>query len=515
MINLRKIAICTLAVGLSTTSLYAQEASKDIAKETSKESNAIPKEEKSVTHHSVVIGGKTINYTATAGALILRNNIDEPVAFFGYTAYTKDGEDANKRPITFSYNGGPGSSSMWLHMGVMGPKRVVVNDPSDNVAAPYKVEDNQYSILDNTDIVMIDPIGTGISRAIGKSKNEDYWSVNGDLKSVGDFVKQYLIDNDRLNSPKFLLGESYGTMRSAAVGKYLQNAGIALNGIVLVSSVLDLRTLTFQDGDDLSYIINLPTYAATAWYHNKIANKPTDLAAYLKEARAFAEGPYTLALMKGSKLTKAEKEQLAAQLNHFTGLSTDYLLKANLRIRLGQFCQELLRDEHLTTGRLDSRYKGINQNLLSENAGFDPQSAAVSTTYIAAFLNYYYTELKVNKNLTYRVSASSLPGFKWDWKHNTSLFGDAATPNTAIDLADAMSKNPNLKILVLNGYYDLATPFYGTEYTFEHMGLEEKILANVKMKYYEAGHMMYIHPASATAYKKDVTEFIKENSGLK
>lgn len=503
------LLVC-IAMGLSA-SLIAQET----AKEVSKENASIPKEEKSVTKHSVVIGGKTINYTATAGALILRNNIDEPIAFFGYTAYTKDGEEAGKRPITFSFNGGPGSSSMWLHFGVMGPKRVVVNDPNDNSAAPFKVEDNPYSVLDNTDIVMIDPIGTGISRAIGKAKNEEFWGVNGDIKSVGDFVKQYLIDNDRLNSPKFLLGESYGTMRSAGVAKYLQNAGVALNGIVLVSSVLDLRTLTFQDGDDLSYIINLPAYAATAWYHNKVNNKPASLEAYLKEARAYAEGAYTLALMKGSKLSKSEKETIAKQLTYFTGLSADYLMKADLRVKQGEFCQELLRDQHLTTGRLDSRYKGYTQDLLSASAAYDPQSAALSPTYISAFLNYYYTELKVNKNLTYRVSASSLPGFKWDWKHNTSGFGDAATPNTAIDLAEAMTKNPNLKILVLNGYYDLATPFYGTEYTFEHMGLEEKIQANVKMKYYEAGHMMYVHPASATAYKKDVTEFIKENAGLK
>jgi carboxypeptidase C (cathepsin A) len=512
MISLRKTALLACFLGTTLSNLHAQDAVKESSKENKE---AIPKEEKSVTHHTVVIGGKTINYTATAGALILRNNIDEPIAFFGYTAYTKDGEDANKRPITFSYNGGPGSSSMWLHMGVVGPKRVLVNDPNDNTPAPYKVEDNQYSILDNSDIVMIDPVGTGISRAIGKAKNEDYWSVNGDLKSVGDFIKQYLIDNERLNSPKFLLGESYGTMRSAAVGKYLQNAGIALNGIVLLSSVLDLRTLTFQDGDDLSYIINLPTYAATAWYHNKIANKPTDLVAYLKEARAFAEGPYTLALMKGSKLTKAEKETLANQLAHFTGLSTNYLMRANFRVKQGQFCQELLREEHMTTGRLDSRYKGVDQNLLSESAAYDPQSAALSPTYIASFLNYYYNELKVNKNLTYRVSAGSLPGFKWDWKHNTSGFGDAATPNTAIDLAEAMSKNPNLKVLVMNGYYDLATPFYGSEYTFDHMGLEEKIQANVKMKYYEAGHMIYIHPASAAAYKKDMVDFIKENAGVK
>lgn len=510
--NIAKKVLPFLLIAVMTTGeLLAQEASKETVKETA----AIPKEEKSITKHTVTIGGKVINYTATAGALILRNNMDEPVAFFGYTAYVKDGEDAGKRPITFSYNGGPGSSSMWLHMGVMGPKRVVVNDPGDNAAAPYKVVDNEYSILDNSDVVMIDPVGTGISRAIGKTKNEDYWGVNGDLKSVGDFIKQYLIENDRLNSPKFLLGESYGTMRSAAVGKYLQDEGVALNGIVLVSTVLDLKTLTFQAGDDISYIVNLPTYAATAWYHKKVADRPADLEGYLKEARAFAQGPYTLALMKGSKLGMAEKESIARQMTRYTGLSLDYIIKADLRINQGQFSQELLRSEHMVAGRLDSRYKGFAQSLLTEASEYDPQSSSISPPFIASFLNYYHTELKVSKALTYRVSAYGLPGFKWDWKHNGNGFGDAATPNTAVDLAEAMTHNPNLKVLVLNGYYDLATPFYGAEYTFDHMGLEEKIQGNVKMKYYEAGHMMYIHPASATAFKKDVTEFIKENSGVR
>ena len=235
-----------------------------------KDSLSIPKEEKSVTHHAVTIEGKTINYTATAGALILRNDQDEPIAFYGYTAYTKDGQnEMDKRPISFSYNGGPGSSSIWLHMGAMGPKRVVLNDPNDNHPAPYKLEDNQFSILDVSDIVMIDPVGTGLSKAIGKSVNKDFWGVDGDIKSVSGFIKQYINENNRWQSPKYLVGESYGTMRSAGVANYLQeNLGIALNGIVLISTVLDMRTLTFQQGDDLSYILNLPTYAVAAWYHN-------------------------------------------------------------------------------------------------------------------------------------------------------------------------------------------------------------------------------------------------------
>ena len=265
--NMKKVAILSIHMLLmifSSTVLSAQSTTKD--------SLNIPKEEKSVTHHVVTIDGKQINYTATAGALILRNDQDEPIVFFGYTAYTKDGEgDAGKRPLSFSYNGGPGSSSMWLHMGAMGPKRVVINDPYDNRPAPYKIEDNQFSILDVSDVVMIDPVGTGLSKAIGKAENKDFWSVDGDIKSVSGFIKQYINENSRWNSPKYIVGESYGTFRSAGVANYLQeNSGIALNGVVLVSTVLDIRTLTFQQGDDISFILHLPTYAVSAWYHNKL-----------------------------------------------------------------------------------------------------------------------------------------------------------------------------------------------------------------------------------------------------
>jgi carboxypeptidase C (cathepsin A) len=506
MMKKKYVILACLCLCLQLKQLYAQPDPKD--------STASPKEEKSVTHHTVTIGGKAISYTATAGAFILRNEKDEPIAFFGYTAYTKDGEsDASKRPVTFSYNGGPGSSSMWLHMGVMGPKRVVINDPYDNAPPPYKTEDNQFSILDVSDVVMIDPVGTGLSKAVGKAKDKDFWGVDGDIKSVSGFIKQYITENDRWNSPKYLLGESYGTMRSAGVADYLQeNLGIALNGIVLVSTVLDLRTLTFQDGDDVSYIFHLPTYAAVAWYHNKIANKPADLAGFVQQVRDFAGGEYASALMKGCNLSDAEKDAIATKMAGFTGLSKEYLLKANLRVNEPQFTQELLRNDHMTVGRLDARYKGINQDLLSEFSNYDPQSSTISPAYIAAFTNYYYTELKVDKKYTYKTSAYSSEGFNWDWKHNRSGFGDAATPNTAVDLADAMSHNPGLKILVLNGYYDLATPFYATEYTFDHMGLEKKIRDNIQLKYYEAGHMMYINPASGTAFKKDVAAFITSTS---
>lgn len=489
---------------ISATS-YSQESA------AAKDSTPIPAPIKSVTKHSITINGKVINYTVTAGAIILKNEKDEQVALYGYTAYTKDGEtDATKRPITFSYNGGPGSSSMWLHLGIMGPRRVVVNDPYDNPPPPYKMEDNVNSILDVSDIVMIDPVGTGLSHAVGKAKNKDFWGVDQDIKSVSWFIKQYTTDNDRWNSPKYLLGESYGTMRSAGVADYLQeNLGLTVNGIVLVSVVLDLRTLTFQQGDDISYPLHLPTYAATAWYHNKLANKPSDVNAFLKEVRTFALGDYLSALSKGDQLSDAEKDNIATKLSSYTGLSKDYLLKANLRVNEPQFTQELLRNDHLTVGRLDSRYKGINQNLLSEYSNFDPQSTAISPAYIASFMNYYYGDLKVDKSNVYHVSAYSAEGFDWDWKHSKNGgSGDPVTPNTGVDLAEAMSHNPALKVLVLNGIYDLATPFFATEYTFDHMGLEKKLKSNITFKYYNAGHMMYIEPASAAAFKKDVSDFI-------
>ena len=337
--------------------------------------DSIPKEIKSVTKHSVVIDGKTINYTATAGALILRNEKDEPVALIGYTAYTKDGEtDLTKRPVTFAYNGGPGSSSYWLHMGIIGPRKVVLNDPYTVPPAPYKIEDNNNSILDISDIVMIDPVGTGLSHAVGKAKDKDFWGVDQDIKEVSGFIKTFITQNDRWNSPKYILGESYGTLRSGGVVNYLQERmSIAVNGVILVSSILNYSTQIFTDGSDIPYITFLPTYAATAWYHNKIANKPADLTAFLKDARAFASGDYAAALMKGASISDAEQEAVLNKLTYFTGLSKDYLLKANMRVKEVQFLQELLREDHKVLGRIDSRYTGISQDLLSEYAQTDAQ----------------------------------------------------------------------------------------------------------------------------------------------
>lgn len=497
--------ICTIALLLPLYSYSWAQAKSD----------TIPKGEISTTSHAVKIDGKVINYKALAGTMLLRNNDDEPIALHGFTAYIKDGvTDVRTRPISFVFNGGPGSSSIWLHMGVIGPKRAVVNDPGFTPAAPYTLEDNNASILDVTDIVMMDPIGTGLSHAVGKAKNKDFWGVDQDIKMISQFIKQFVTENDRWNSPKYLIGESYGTFRNAGVVNYLQqNVGMAMNGVIMVSAVFDLRTLVFADGDDISYVMNLPTYAATAWYHNKVPNKPASLDSFLKDARAFAIGEYTTGLMDGDGLAGDAREKLLDRLSYFTGLSKEYLNKADLRVSEPEFTEELLRDEHKTVGRLDSRFTGINQDPLSQYSVYDPQSAAISPGYTALFMDYFYNTLKVSKEHTYYTSAYGRDGFNWDWKHALNGgVGFPTPPNTGTDMAQAMSRNPNLKIMILNGLYDLATPFFGVEYSIDHLGLEKEIKKNFIMKYYEAGHMMYTHRPSLEQFKKETSEFILQTS---
>jgi carboxypeptidase C (cathepsin A) len=497
---MKKINLILICISFVTLA-FSQEKSKEADK-------PIPQPEVSTTQQSVKINGATIPLTAKAGTMLMRDENNEPIALFGFTSYTKDG--ASNRPIIFSYNGGPGSSSFWLHMGVMGPKRIVVNDPQYMPAAPYKLVNNDYSLLDIADLVMMDPVGTGLSVPVGKAKFEDFWGVDQDIRSISLFIRQYLIENGRMNSPKFLLGESYGTFRNAGVMNNLLDQGIALNGVIMVSAVFDLRTLIFPPGDDLSYIVHFPTYAATAWYHNKISNKPTSVDAFLNDVRTFTEKEYMPALYKGDKLTADERSAMAGKLANYTGLTKEYWIRADLRVQAGEFFQELLRNEGNTVGRLDSRFKGINQDLLSQFADYDPQSSAISPAYISGFLHYFHNDLKVNKNLTYTTSAGGRPGFKWDWKHTGNVrWGTQAAITTAIDMAEAMTKDPHVKVLILNGIYDIATVFYGVEYTIDHMGLPKEIKDNIIMKYYEAGHMMYTHQPSMEKFRKDVSEFIQ------
>lgn len=473
-----------------------------------KETLPIPDAEVSTTQQSVKINGVNIALTTRAGTLQLRDENNEPIALFGFTSYTKDGVNL-KRPIMFAYNGGPGSSSFWLHMGVLGPKRIVVNDPVYTAAAPYQLVNNDYSILDVADLVMIDPVGTGLSVPVGKAKFEDFWGVDQDIRSISLFITQYLIEYGRMNSPKFLLGESYGTFRNAGVMNRLLNQGIALNGVIMVSAVFDLRTLLFPPNDDLPYIVHFPTYAATAWYHNKIKNKPASLEQFINEVRAFTENEYSPALFKGDQLKADDRKRMAEKLALYSGVHADYWLRADLRVQAGEFFQELLRDEGNTVGRLDSRYKGVNQDLLSQFADYDPQSLAISPAYITGFLNYFYNDLKVNKKYTYTTTAGRRQGFKWDWTHAGNMrWNTSAAINTGIDMAAAMTRDPNVKVLILNGYYDIATVFYGVEHSINHLGLTPELKNNITMKYYEAGHMMYTHQPSLEKFKKDVSEFV-------
>jgi carboxypeptidase C (cathepsin A) len=473
---------------------------------------ATPKEESSVTDHTAHIGGQTIAYKATIGSILLKDAKGEPTALMYYTAYIKNDEkDASKRPISFLYNGGPGSASIWLHMGAFGPRRVHMNGAQYIPPPPYELTDNANSLLDHTDMVFIDPIGTGFSHAVGKSQDKDFWGIDQDSHSIAQFINLYVTRNGRWNSPKFLIGESYGTFRSAVLGNYLQsNDNMALNGIVLVSSVLDLGSISFLPGDDIGYIFYLPTYAATAWYHKLVPNAP-DLATFVEQARKFANTDYAAALMKGSAITTEEKAAVAKQMSHFTGLSEDYLMKADLRVIEPQFTAELMRSKGLETGRYDSRFVGPNPDLLAEFAFSDPQSDAISPAFVSLFNVYIHDELKFNEpDRAYDPLNGSANG-QWDWKRQQG-FGFPGAPNSEPDLAQAIVSNPSLQVEIECGYYDLATPFAGSEYTKEHLGLRPDLTKNIQLKYYEAGHMMYVHDEDLAKLKANIAAFIDRSS---
>ncbi len=465
----------------------------------------------STTTGSAKINGKNINYTANAGTMALRDENNALIGHFGFTSYTKEGGDKN-RPIMFAYNGGPGSSSFWLHMGLMGPKRIKVDDPNFNKAAPYEIVNNDYSILDMADIVMMDPIGTGLSVAAGNAEFKDFWGVDQDSRSISLFITQYLINHGRMNSPKFLLGESYGTFRNAIVMNQLLNQGVAMNGIIMVSAVFDLRSLMFPPGDDISYIVHFPTYAATAYYHDKVPNKPATMEAFVADIRKFTEEEYIPALYKGDQISQSDKQAIASKLANYTGTKADYWMLADLRVTASEFFAEFMRDEQKTVGRLDSRYLGFSQDGIAQNGAYDPQSSAISPAYIQGFLDYFHGELGVSRDLMYTVTAGRRAGFNWDWTHqgNGGWGGSMAAINTGPDMAQAMTRDPNMKVLILNGYLDIATVFYGVEHSINHLGLSKEIKDNIIMKYYEAGHMMYIEDNSLKQFKDDVGGFITD-----
>ncbi len=471
---------------------------------------ADPKAQVFDSKHSVTIDGKTINLNAKAGTMELKDENNKPIALFGFTAYFKENPEKN-RPIIFAYNGGPGSSSYWLHMGIMGPKRIVVDDPNYNQPAPYQLVNNEFSILDVADVVMMDPVGTGLSVPIGESTGKDFWGVDQDIRSVSLFIMQFLKEHNRLNSPKYILGESYGTFRNAGVMNYLLGNGYGLNGVIMVSAVFDLRTLFFAPNEDMSYVVHLPTMAATSWYHNKVEKKGTDLPAFVQEVREFTEKDYMPALFKGNTLSSNERIGIAQKLQAYTGISAEIWERADLKLNAGEYFQELLRKEGKTVGRLDSRYSGINKDPMSMDSFTDPQSDAISPAYTMGFLDYFHGALNVSKDLNYSTSAYSKEGFKWDWKHKgTDSWGADASVTTLPDMENALSKDPNVKILIMNGYYDLATVFYGLEHSISHLNIPKSASDRIIMTYYEAGHMMYTDLPSAKLFREDLKKFIQD-----
>ena len=465
------------------------------------------------TQHSIKLHGKKIDYTAVAGTIVLYDEEDkkapQPKGEIFYIAYTvNDVKDNKTRPVTFSFNGGPGSSSVWMHLGLLGPRRVPMSDENNEmIRPPYQVEDNEFSILDQTDLVFIDPVGTGFSRPVEGEEGEQFWNFTKDIESVGEFIRLYTTRNKRWASPKFLIGESYGTTRAAGLSGYLQDRhGMFLNGIMLVSVILNFQTARFEHGNDLPYPLFLPTFAATAWYHKKLQSpyQSMPLAEFLTEVTDFAESEYTVALMRGAKMSGDERNFVIQRLAAFTGLSPTYLEQTNMRINIHRFCRELMRNEGKSVGRLDSRLTSYNRDEAGETNEFDPAFPIITGVYAGSLNQYLREELEFESDLPYEIlSFKVFPSWKYTKFMNSYV-------NTAETLRSAMTKNPHLRIFVANGYYDLATPFFATEYTLNHLELKEHLLKNITMSYYEAGHMMYIHPPSLAKLRGDLIAFLAE-----
>jgi carboxypeptidase C (cathepsin A) len=482
------------------------------------EKKPVPQDQLVTTEHRLTLDGKEIAYTVTTGTLVLKEESEKtgdkageaegekPRATVFFVAYTlKDVDDSAQRPITFSFNGGPGSASVWLHLGALGPRRVVMDDLGQLPPPPYRLTDNAYSLLDRTDLVFIDPMLTGYSRPVAGEKAKDFLNFKKDIESVGDFIRLYTTRYQRWLSPKFLIGESYGTTRAAGLSGYLQERhGLYLNGIMLVSSILDFGTAEAHPGNDLPYILYLPTYAATAWYHQRLdAQLQKDLLGLLEEVEAFAQDEYTTALMKGAALTAKERTQIIKRLARYTGLSADYLDRVNLRIEIMRFTKELLRDQRRTVGRLDSRFTGIDRDSGGEMFEHDPSMSAITGPYTATFYDYVRRELGFESDLPYEV-LNFKANEQWSFAQHENRYVEVAET-----LRKALAINPHLKIFVANGYYDLATPYFATEYTFNHLSLDPSLQPNISLGYYEAGHMMYIHLPSLAKLKQDLAAFIQ------
>lgn len=486
--------------------------SNDENEKKSEKKHEVPEEAISETKHSVLIDGKEIKYTATAGTLLLKEevreeegDIEKPKATIFFISYTMDDvKDLSKRPLTFSFNGGPGSSSVWLHLGLLGPRRVFLDDEGRAPPPPYRLVDNEYSLFDNTDLVFIDPVSTGYSRAVPGEKPEQFHDFTKDIESVGEFIRLYATRYKRWSSPKFIIGESYGTTRAAGLADHLlERHGLFLNGLMLISSILNFQDARFDVGNDLPHILFLPTYTATAWYHGKLTEElQKDLPRTLAEVEAFALGDYTLALMKGAELPENERGVIIDKLAHYTGLPREYIAQTNMRIEIQRFIKELLRDERSMVGRLDSRFKGMDRDAAGEKPEFDPSYINIQGPYTACLNDYVRRELGYESDLPYEILTGRVMPWNYDKYQNQYV-------NVAEMLRSAMTKNPSMKVFVANGYYDLATPYFATRYTFNHLGLEDELQANISMGYYESGHMMYIHEPSLVKQKADLAQFIQ------
>lgn len=460
------------------------------------------------TQHKLKIGRKTLDYTVTTGIMPLKNEKDEIEARVFFMAYTLNGSQSGaQRPLTFVFNGGPGSASVWLHLGALGPRRVKMQDEGWMPPPPYQLVDNDHTWLEFTDLVFIDPVGTGYSRAEKPELSKKFWNLEGDITSVGEVIRLYLTRYQRWSSPLFLAGESYGTTRAAGLAGYLVDKGVAFNGIMMVSTVVNFQTLDFDRGNDLPYWLYIPTYAATAWYHQKLPanlqNKP--LSDVLAEAQEWAETDYNLALVKGDALSEKQRAATVKRLSAYTGLDASFVENSNLRIHIMRFCKELLRDQKRSVGRLDSRFKGIDALPVSEFFDFDPSYNAILPPYTAMMNHYARTELGYETDVEYEALSFKV-NMGWEWERGKY-------PDTSEALRSAFAKNPFMKVFFAIGLYDLATPSLATKYSLNHMDIDASLRENISTAEYEAGHMLYLDVKSLAQLKTDVTGFVQKALG--
>ena len=455
-----------------------------------------------VRSSEIQVGGKSLAYTSTSGLMPITNDTGEEQARLFFTAYTLDGDHApGDRPLTIAFNGGPGSASVWLHLGGLGPKRVEMLDDGGMPQPPFKLVDNEYTWLEATDIVFVDPVDTGYSRATSDESGKKAKDVEGDLESVGEFIRLYLTRYGRWMSPLFLSGESYGTFRSAGLAGYLVEKGIAFNGIILISSILNMQTARFAPGNDLPYQLFLPTYAATAWYHGRVAKdlRKLKIRDFLDRVEAWIESDYVPALSQGDRLDEKTRKRVLDELERYTGLPRDFLDQTDLRVEIMQFCKQLLRDERRTVGRLDSRFKGYDRSGVTDTPDYDPSLNGIRPPFTTAINHYIRQELGYESDKEYHI----LRGLDWNWGNGAKGYAD-----TSDALRSAFAKNPYMKLFVASGYYDLATPYYATQYTLSHMALDPNVRDSIQCEEYPVGHMVYLEKDSLAKLQRDVVEFI-------